>query len=87
VKTLCNAFLLALTLISALHVVTVQHTSRKVFIEIQELERERDRLNEEWGKLQLEQSTWAVDDRVELFARDKLKMTRPDTGSLFYLMR
>jgi len=87
VKTLCNAFLLVLVLISAIHVVKVQHTSRKVFIEIQELEKERDRLNEEWGKLQLEQSTWAVDDRVELFAKDKLNMTKPDKSSLFYLMR
>ncbi len=84
---LCNGVLLILVLMSAIHVVAVQHTSRKVFMEIQALERKRDTLNEEWGKLQLEQSTWAVDDRIESFAKDKLHMRKADKGSLFYLMR
>ena len=35
-------------------------------------------LDEEWGRLLLEQSTWASPDRVQSLAEDKLKMKAPD---------
>ena len=71
---------------SALQVVLHQHQARKIFIEVQALERERDRLNEEWGRLQLEQSTWATDARVEEVARTRLHMLEPK-GSAVVLVR
>ena len=72
---------------SAIEVVLAQHKARKYFVEIQELEQQQDKLNEEWGKLQLEQSTWATDDRVERLARKKLGMTEPDVNSLVLIVQ
>lgn len=54
-----------------------QHQARKLFVEIRELEKNRDHLDEEWGRLQLEQKTWATDERVETMARRELGMTEP----------
>ncbi len=68
--------------LSALQVVLQQHQARKIFVEFQALERERDRLNEEWGRLQLEQSTWATDARVEEVARTQLRMLDPDAATV-----
>ena len=65
-------------LVSAVEVVIARHETRKLFIEIQDLEKTRDQLNEEWGRLQLEQSTWATDDRIESFARMQLGMKNPE---------
>ncbi len=73
--------------ISAVEVVVAQHQVRKLFVEIKDLEKIRDELNEEWGRLQLEQSTWATDDRVESIARTELGMMEPDTGSLILLVQ
>jgi len=64
-------------LVSAIEVVVSQHEARRLFVQIQELEAERDDLNEEWGRLQLEQSTWATDDRIESLARSELRMREP----------
>ncbi|MFT5132986.1 MAG: cell division protein FtsL [Gammaproteobacteria bacterium] len=79
--------LLFAVIYSAIDVVLAQHMARKLFVEIQELEQRQDDLNEEWGKLQLEQSTWATDDRVEELARMKLEMTEPDVSSLVLIMQ
>lgn len=68
---------LAVTL-SALAVVGSQHSSRTLFVELQQLEREAGRLDTEWGRLQLEQSTWATHGRVERLARERLGMRLPD---------
>jgi cell division protein FtsL len=64
-------------LISAISVVYVKHIGRAQFVELQKLEAKRDRLNEEWGRLLLEQSTWATPGRVEYEARKRLKMIVP----------
>lgn len=62
---------------TALGDVYTKHQSRKLFVELQSLEAERDEMNIEWGQLQLEQSTWATHGRVEELARTQLKMTMP----------
>ncbi len=78
-KSLVTALLVLLIFLSALEIVITQHQTRKLFAEIQELEKTWDGLNEEWGRLQLEQSTWATDDRIENLARVKLGMEEPRT--------
>ncbi len=85
-KPVLMLFLVAAVLVSAIHVVKAQHASRQVFVEIQQLKKTRDQLNEEWRKLRLEQSTWAVDDRIESIATDKLDMLKPDSDSLVFLL-
>jgi cell division protein FtsL len=67
---------------SALGVVYVKHTSRKLFGDLQALERGRDALNVEWGQLQLEQSTWATHGRVESAARERLHMQVPAADAI-----
>jgi cell division protein FtsL len=80
-RVLLMIILFSAVFVSAIKVVLAQHESRKFFVEIQEQEKLQDNLNEEWGKLQLEQSTWATDDRVEMLARTKLEMTEPEQQS------
>ncbi|MBI4006812.1 MAG: cell division protein FtsL [Gammaproteobacteria bacterium] len=71
--------------ISAMEVVVARHQARKLFVEIQSLEKTRDELNEEWGRLQLEQSTWATDIRIESLTRSELGMRTPDINSIVLL--
>jgi cell division protein FtsL len=86
-KVLLVLTLLIAVLTSAIQVVLAQHNSRKYFVEIQDLEKQGDELNEVWGKLQLEQSTWATDDRVEKLARSKLAMIEPELESLVLIVK
>ena len=69
--------LVVMVFASAVKVVYARHETRKLFVEIQELEKEKNLLDEEWGRLQLEQSTWATNDRVENLARSELEMKPP----------
>ena len=70
------------TLASALGVVYAKHENRKLFIELQALQAERDAMNVEWGQLQLEQSTQATHARVDAEARGRLGMQSPDPGAI-----
>lgn len=81
-KTTLFAALIAAVLISALLVVHARHQSRVVFVQIQTLENERDALNEEWSRLQLEQSTQAMASRIEGLARAQLDMRSPKPEQL-----
>lgn len=71
------SFYLAVFL-TAVQVVVTRHEARRLFVELQALEKTQDALKEEWGRLQLEQSTWAINDRVESVARVNLQMRMPD---------
>ncbi len=73
--------------LSAIQVVIARHETRRLFVELQAMERTRDALKEEWGRLQLEQSTWAINDRVETVARTKLGMKMPEQSSVVLLAR
>lgn len=76
------SLLLAAVFASALGVIYSQHQSRKLFAELQALQNGRDELNTEWGRLQLEQSTWATHGRIETIARDKLDMLIPPPAAV-----
>jgi len=62
---------------SAVAVVQLKHRERTLFVELERLANERDRLNIEWGRLQLEQSTWSAHGFVEQVATRQLRMTMP----------
>ena len=78
-KFAAAAFVLLLiaTMASATGVVYVRQKHREAFIELTRLERERDELNIEFGRLQLEQATWAETNRIEHVATGKLGMFFP----------
>jgi cell division protein FtsL len=69
--------MLGMTLVSALGVVWTRHASRVQFIELTRLQNQRDDLNIEYGRLELEQATYAEPSRVDMDARQKLGMTAP----------
>ena len=62
---------------SALGVVWSIHETRTLFIELQGLHADRDRLDIEWSQLKIEQSAWATHGRVEQTARTGLNMVIP----------
>ncbi len=64
-------------LASAIAVVRARHEARTLFVQLEQLSAERDRLNIEWGQLQLEQSAWSNHGFVERVASDRLRMTLP----------
>jgi cell division protein FtsL len=65
-------------LASSLGVVYTKHQSRKLFVELDILKKERDEMNVEWGRLQLEQSTLATHGRIEGIAKKRLDMVTPE---------
>ena len=84
-------FLLAVLIIAnvatALLVVRDRHEHRQAFIALSKLERARDALNIEFGRLQLEQATWAESNRVDQVARSRLGMVFPRTEDIVVLRR
>ena len=84
-KNLFICLLAAAVFMSALEIVIAHHHSRKLFVDIQALEKIRDELNEEWTRLLLEQSTWATDLRIETLAHNELDMQSPGLNSIVVL--
>ncbi len=86
-----RAFLLALLVLtnvaSALLVVRDRHQHRQEFNSLSKLEKARDELNIEFGRLQLEQATWAESNRVDQVARARLGMVFPRTEDIVVLRR
>ena len=74
--------LLALVLVSAIAVVYSRHLNRAAFDELQRLQQQRDEINIERGRLQLEQSTFATHSKIEQLARDRLGMVLPAPDSV-----
>jgi cell division protein FtsL len=64
-------------IITAIGVVYSKHLGRIEFVALQKLEQRRDHLNEEWGRLLLEKSTWASPARIEQQAEIRLEMVAP----------
>ena len=77
IKRLGELVLGLLVVVSAVATVYAKHESRKLYAELQVLQRERDRLEMEWGQLQIEQSTWSTHARVERMAREEIGMGEP----------
>ena len=74
-------------MISAIGVVHARHQHRQLYVELTRLERARDELNIEFGRLQLEQATWAESNRIDQVARTRLGMTFPRTEDTVVLRR
>ena len=74
--------LVVANIVSAIAVVHARHRHRQLFVELSGLEKARDELNIEFGRLQLEQATWAESNRVDQIARSRLGMKFPETGEI-----
>nr|WP_149195592.1 cell division protein FtsL [Luteimonas suaedae] len=74
--------LLLANVITAIGVVHARHQHRQLFVELTRLERARDELNIDFGRLQLEQATWAESNRIDQVARQRLGMKFPETADI-----
>ena len=81
-RVLVLAVLTAALLVSGLGLVFVKYENRKLYTEWQQLVSERDEMNVDWGRLQLELSTWATHPRIERLARERLDMKNPDSDEV-----
>ena len=86
-RYLLIAVLVVAIVASALVVVRDRHEHRQAFVELSRLDRARDELNIEFGRLQLEQATWAESNRVDQVARTRLGMSFPRTEDTVVLRR
>ena len=62
---------------SGVAVVHAKYQSRQLFVQLQDLRRDRDKLDMEWGRLQLELGTVGNPALVEKLARSRLDMRMP----------
>ena len=77
-KAMSTCGLLAiLVVVTAIACVYARHESRSQFTQLQSLITQRDSLEVDWGRLQIEQSTWSTHSRVERLARTKMEMHNP----------
>lgn len=78
--------ILALAVFSAsITVIYFRHENRMAFIQLQQLQQQRDELNEQWGQLQLEFSTLTQHQRIENLAKNKLNMHAPNLEETVFL--
>ncbi|WP_020394270.1 cell division protein FtsL [Thiolinea disciformis] len=61
----------------AVMVAANRHEARQLFVEVQQLERDRDQLNATWSRYVLEQSTQLNQLHVESRAVESLNMQKP----------
>lgn len=74
--------LLLAVVASGVAVVWARHQDRIAFIELSRLQNQRDGLNVTFGRLELEQATWASPARIEAIARGRLGMLSPPPASV-----
>jgi len=85
--TIAMTILLGAVIASAIGVVYSIQQSRELFVELTKLGNERDDLNFEFGRLELEQATWAENNRVEQIARGRLGMVSPNAAETVVIRR
>ena len=83
--TIAMTILLGAVIASAIGVVYSIQQSRELFVELTKLGNERDDLNFEFGRLELEQATWAENNRIEQIARGRLGMVSPNPAETVVL--
>lgn len=66
----------------AIKTVVHRHESRTLFMQLQILEKQRDKLAAQWSRLKLEQGTMLNQVRVERQARRDLGMQMPKTSEI-----
>ena len=77
-----NVAVLVLILVSAFAVIHSTHGCRTLYARLQVLESSQWYLQEDYGRLLLEHSTWASHHRVEKVARNDLGMQAPGLAQL-----
>ena len=74
--------LIASVLGSGIAVVYARQEHRQAYVQLTRLVRERDEINIEFSRLQLEQATWAETNRIEQVASERIGMGFPQAAEL-----
>jgi cell division protein FtsL len=82
---LIATILFVVVMATAIGLVYSKHKTRKLFVELQQLNKEVISLNTEWGQLQLEQSAWSDHGRIEQIARKRLGMVIPEAEQVAFI--
>lgn len=69
--------LVAAVTLSAISVSWSVYRTRNLTTQVQQLKAEQNRLDVQWGQLQLENSTWGAYMRIQKLAHKKLGMAAP----------
>ena len=85
VRDFLLALMVAAVLSSAIGVVHARHLHRQAYIALSGLEQDRDELNIEYGRLQLEQATWSEANRIEQVAGTRIGMKYPTDNDIVVL--
>lgn len=80
--TRVDIFIVLLITVSALAVVTARHEARKLFLELQRVQKVGRDLEVEWQRLLLKQASWATYHKVEAIASQRLGMSNPDASRI-----
>lgn len=84
---ICLSILLLAAIASAIGVVWTRHESRVLFVELSRLQGQKDDLGVEYGRLELEQATYAEPSRIDADARGKLGMFTPKPQDIHLVRR
>ena len=63
-------------------VVYARQQHRQAYVQLTRLQKQRDELNIEFSRLQLEQATWAETNRIEQVATERIGMVFPAAAEL-----
>jgi cell division protein FtsL len=74
--------LVAAVLVSGIAVVYARQQHRQAYVQLTRLQKQRDEINIEFSRLQLEQATWAETNRIEQVATERLGMLFPASAEL-----
>ncbi len=77
IQALIAIVLLAAVIGSAISLVWARNESRTLFVQLTALQNQRDAMNIEYGRLELEQATFAEPRRIDEEARQQLGMVDP----------
>ena len=84
-RNLVVAVLLLAILTSGVAVVYARQQHRQAYVELNRLLKQRDEVNLEFSRLQLEQATWAETNRIEQVASKRLGMVSPNGDDVVVL--
>ncbi|MGH8146194.1 MAG: cell division protein FtsL [Rhodanobacteraceae bacterium] len=82
IGALAVGVLLLAVVATGIAVVWARHQDRVAFVELTKLQSQRDALNVQFGRLEIEQATWASPSRIEKIARGQLGMISPPAESV-----
>lgn len=79
------ALLVVVVIVSAIGVVQSRYDARRLFVELEQLRTDCSQLDEEWGKLQLEEATHSTHGTIEGKARSQLGMLMPSLSTVEHI--